>query len=75
VGGRWREFIVPSAATGSRCIWNITAVRLPWTFYEKCKRLEKIYHCISLLSADTSLFKQENPRFFLLAGENVFIYP
>jgi hypothetical protein len=44
VGGKWREFIVLSAAAGSRSIWNITTVRMLWMFYEKYKRLEKMYH-------------------------------
>jgi Mg/Co/Ni transporter MgtE len=54
-GGRWREFIV---AAGSGCIWNVTAFRILWMFYEKYKRLEIMHHFISLLiavflSADT----------------------
>jgi len=74
-GGRWRELIV---AAGSRWIWNVTAFRMLWMFYEKYKRLENMHHCISLLiavflGADTWL-SRKNHDFFLLAGEDVFIY-
>lgn len=34
--GRWRELIV-AAAAGSRCIWNVTAFRMLWMFYESTK--------------------------------------
>jgi hypothetical protein len=50
-GGRWREFIVAAAAAISRCIWNVTALRMLWMFYEKYRRLKNMCHCISLLIA------------------------
>jgi hypothetical protein len=46
--GRWKEFIV---AAGSRCIWNVTAFRMLWMFYEKTEEYASLYFiancCIS----------------------------
>ena len=77
-GGRWREFIV---APGRGCIWNATAFRMLWMFYERYKRLENMHHCISLLiavffTADTWLFKQNKPRsvFFLYWQGKMFLF-
>jgi len=64
-GGRWKEFIV---AAGSRCIWNITAFRMLWMFYEKTEEYASLYFiancCISQCRHDC--LSRKNQEFFFL---------